>query len=52
MFTRLFSANIQGIEAQQISIEIDMSLGFLQWHISLDFLILLSKKAKRELVQQ
>lgn len=33
MFTRLFSANIQGIEAQQISIEIDMSLGFLQWHI-------------------
>jgi magnesium chelatase family protein len=33
MFTRLFSANIQGIEAQQISVEIDMSLGFLQWHI-------------------
>lgn len=33
MFTKLFSANIHGIEAQQISVEVDLSLGFLQWNI-------------------
>lgn len=33
MITKLFSASIEGIQAQQISVEVDISLGLLQWHI-------------------
>ncbi len=33
MFTKLHSATVEGIEAKLITIEIDISLGLLQWNI-------------------
>jgi magnesium chelatase family protein len=33
MFTKLYSATIEGIEARLITVEIDIALGLLQWHI-------------------
>lgn len=33
MLSKFFSANIEGIQAQLITIEVDISLGLLQWHM-------------------
>jgi magnesium chelatase family protein len=33
MFTKLYSATLEGIESQLITVEIDISLGLLQWHM-------------------
>lgn len=33
MFTKLYSATIEGIEARLITVEVDISLGLLQWHM-------------------
>ncbi len=33
MLTKIFSASVEGINARLITIEIDISIGLLQWHI-------------------
>lgn len=33
MLTKIFSASVEGINAKLITIEIDISIGLLQWHI-------------------